>query len=99
MELAVPAVMQLISSLIPSLPSAAPSIVTGAIEVLTQYGPLVVKEFKALKPVYDDAVTALEANDATTADQIATLRALVKADDAEFDAALAKSRSEDPSVG
>lgn len=95
LELAVPAVMQLIQSLIPSLPTAGAGIVTGAIEVLTQWGPLVVKEFKALKPVYDDAVTALEANTLTTSEQIANLRKLVAADDAEFDAALAKSRAED----
>lgn len=98
LELAVPAVMQLVQSLIPSLPSAAPAIVNSAIDVLTQWGPLVVKEYKALRPVYDDAVAALEANDVTTTDQIASLRALVKADDQEFDDALAKSRAEDPST-
>lgn len=96
LELAVPAVMQLIQSLIPSLPAAAPAIVNGAIDVLTQWGPLVVKEYKALRPVYDDAVNALEANDSTTTEQIAKLRAQVKIDDQEFDDALAKSRGEDP---
>lgn len=95
LDLAIPAVMQLVQALIPSLPSAAPAIVTSAIDVLTQWAPLVRDEYKALKPVWDDAVTALEANDATTGEQIATLRALVKADDQEFDDALAKSRAED----
>jgi cytochrome c556 len=95
LELAIPAVMQLVQSLIPSLPTAGAGVVASTIEVLTQWGPLAVKEYKALKPVYDDAVEALEANDRTTVDQIKALRALVAIDDAEFDAALAKSRSED----
>lgn len=95
----VPAVFQLVQSLLPMLPTAGAGVVGSVISVLMQYGPLVVSEYKALRPVYDDAVDAIENNDASTTDQIAKLRALVKADDAEFDAALAKSRSEDPPAG
>lgn len=96
MEFAIPAVINLIQSLIPQLSTTAvPSIISGTVEVLTQYAPLVFKEYKALKPVVLDAIEALHNNTNTLPEQIATLRALVKADDDEFDAALARSRAED----
>lgn len=87
--------MTLIQALIPSLPTASSAVVSAAISALTAWTPLIVNEYKALKPVVSDAIDAIENNSASTAEQIATLRALVAADDAEFDAALAKSRSED----
>lgn len=87
--------MSLIQALIPSLPTASAGVIAASIEALTAWAPLVVSEYKALKPVVTDAIDAIENNSASTADQIKTLRALVAADDAEFDAALAKSRSED----
>lgn len=87
--------MSLIQALIPSLPTASSAVVTAAIEALTAWTPLVIGEYKALKPVVTDAIDAIENNTASTADQVKALRALVAADDADFDAALAKSRSED----
>lgn len=94
-ELAVPAVIKLIEALTPQLSTALPEVVTSAVAVLTEYIPAVIAGYTALKPVVMDAIDALEANDTTTADEIKALRALVAADDSEFDAALAKSRSED----
>lgn len=98
-ELAIPAVMQLIQSLVPSLSTAGPSVVGSTIAVLTEYAPVVFKEFQALKPVVLDAIEAMHGNSNTTQEQIAKLRELVKADDQEFDVALARARAEDQAAG
>lgn len=95
MEALIPVGISLIQSLIPSLPTASAGVIAGVIQALTVWTPLVIKEYKALKPVVLDAIDAIENNTASTVDQVKALRALVAADDAEFDAALAKSRAED----
>lgn len=95
MEALIPVGISLIQSLIPSLPTASAGVIAGVIQALTAWTPLVIKEYKALKPVVVDAINAIENNSASTVDQVKTLRALVAADDVEFDAALAKSRAED----
>lgn len=91
----IPAVFNLIKQLVPSLATASSGIVGSTIAVLTEYGPLALKEYHALKPVVTDAITALANNKATTSDQITQLRQMSAVYDHDFDAALAKSRAED----
>lgn len=95
----IPVVFNLIKSLIPSLATASTGVVGSTIAVITEYGPLVVKEYQALKPIVTDAITALSNNSATTAEQIQQLREMSAVYDHDFDAALAKSRAEDAAAG
>jgi hypothetical protein len=95
LALAVPSVIGLIQSLIPSLSSAAPPIVASTISVLAEYAPLVVAEYKALKPVVAGAIEALAANPNTMPEQLAKLREMSRVLDADFDDALSKARAED----
>lgn len=92
---AVPSVIGLIQSLIPSLPTAAQGVITSTIGVLAEYTPLVIAEYKALKPIVSGAIAAIEANPNTMPEQIAKLRELSKAVDDDFDDALAAARAED----
>lgn len=95
----VPAVVNLVKALIPSLPSASASIVSSVVTVLTEWGPLIVKEYQELKPVVEDAIDMLEQSEHTTEETIATLRAQLAADKADFDAAVAASRAGDKDAG
>lgn len=95
----IPAVMNLVQQLLPSLPTASAGVVGAVVSVLTEYGPLVVKEYQALKPVVQDAIDVLSQSEHTTEETIATLRAILAADKAEFDAAVADSRAGDKEAG
>ena len=95
----VPAVMNLVQQLIPMLPTASAGVVGAVVSVLTEWGPLVVKEYQALKPVISDAIDVLEQSEHTTAETIATLRAMLAADKSEFDQAVADSRAGDKDAG
>lgn len=95
----IPAVFNLVKSLLPMLPTASSGIVSSVVAVLTEYGPLVVKEYQELKPVISDAIDMLEQSDHTTAETIATLRAQLAADKADFDAAVDDSRAGDKAAG
>lgn len=95
----VPAVMNLVHALIPSLPTASANVVSAVVSVLTEYGPLVVKEYQALKPVVKDAIEVLSQSDHTTEETIAALRAMLAADKADFDQAVTDSRNGDRDAG
>lgn len=95
----VPAVMNLVQQLLPSLPTASAGVVGAVVSVLTEYGPLVIKEYQALKPVVQDAIEVLAQSDHTTEETIATLRAMLAADKADFDSAVADSRAGDKEAG
>ena len=95
----VPAVMNLVQQLLPSLPTATAGVVGAVVSVLTEYGPLVIKEYKALKPVVTDAIEVLSQSEHTTEETIATLRAMLAADKADFDQAVSDSRAGDKEAG
>jgi hypothetical protein len=96
----VPAVFGLIKSLLPSLATTASSgIIGGTIAVLTEYAPLVVSEYKALKPIVENAITAIRANENTLPEQIDKLRAMATQYDLEWADALAVSRAGDAAAG
>jgi hypothetical protein len=92
---AVPSVIGLIQSLIPQLPTAAQGVVASTIGVIAEYTPLVIAEYKALKPIVTGAIEALQTNPNTMPEQIAKLREMSNAIDADFDDALAAARAED----
>lgn len=91
--------MNLVQQLIPSLPTASSGVVGAVVSVLTEYGPLIVKEYQALKPVVQDAIEVLSQSEHTTEETIATLRAMLAADKAEFDDAVKASRDGDKEAG
>lgn len=95
----IPAVMNLVQQLLPSLPTATSGVVSAVVSVLTEYGPLIVKEYKALKPVVQDAIDVLAQSEHTTEETIATLRAMLAADKADFDDAVKQSRAGDKEAG
>jgi len=95
----VPAVFELIKSLLPMLPTASAGVVSSTIKVLTEYAPLVIAEYKALKPIVTSAIEMLANNSATTQEQIAQLRKISKEIDADFDSAVEKSRAGDKDAG
>jgi hypothetical protein len=94
-ELVVPAFAALLKALLPSLPTASASIVTATVEAVAAYTPIVIAEYKALKPILSNAIETLKANPHTTAEQLVNLRAMNAQVDADFDEALAKARTED----
>lgn len=95
----IPLVMNLVQQLLPSLPTASAGVVGAVVSVLTEYGPLVIKEYQALKPVVQDAIEVLAQSEHTTEETIATLRAMLAADKSEFDQAVADSRAGDKDAG
>lgn len=95
----VPAVMNLVQQLLPSLPTASAGVVGAVVSVITEYGPLVLKEYQALKPVVVDAINVLEQSEHTTEETIATLRAQLAADKSDFDQAVKDSRAGDKDAG
>lgn len=94
-----PAVLELVKALTPSLSTASASVVTSTIKVLAEWGPLIVAEYKALKPVVSEAIEMLSNNTATTAEQMEQLRELSKKYDADFDDAVMQSRAGDAAAG
>lgn len=95
----VPAVVNLVQQLLPMLPTANAGVVGAVVKVLTEYGPLIISEYKALKPVVQDAIEVLSQSDHTTEETIATLRAMLAADKADFDKAVQDSRAGDKDAG
>lgn len=95
----IPAVFNLVKSLLPMLPTASAGIVSNVVAVMTEWGPLAIKEYKELKPVITDAIDVLEQSEHTTAETIATLRAQLAADKADFDKAVEDSRAGDKDAG
>lgn len=96
----IPAVLELIKSLVPSLASSASSnVVSSTVSVLAEYTPLVVAEYKALRPIVENAITAIRANPNTLPEQLEKLREMATQYDLEWADALAVSRAGDAAAG
>jgi hypothetical protein len=96
---AIPAVMGLLRSLIPSLSSASAGVVSSTIAVIAEYTPLVIAEYKALKPIVIDAIDALHANPNTMPEQLVKLRQMAALYDRGWADSLARARAEDAADG
>ena len=75
--------------------TAEASTITSIINALVALIPVLVKEYEALVPVVKNIIAALQANPATTADQLATLQALDAKVDSDFESAAAEAQAED----
>jgi len=92
----IPAIVALLSQLIPALGTGATaSMVTQIISILIQMIPILIKEYQDLVGPVKNIIAALSANPAATADQLQTLQALDIAMDNAFEAAAAKAQAED----
>lgn len=86
-------VLTILQALVPSLTSSGT--VQQIINALIQIIPVVVKEAQDLVPMIKNIIAALGSNPASTADQLATLKALDQLTDAAFEAAATKALAED----
>lgn len=83
--------LQLVLAIIQlAVPAIGDATAIGAIIAkLVALVPLIEQEARDLLPIVENIITALSANPATDADQLASLRALDKRSDDDFDAAFA----------
>lgn len=87
------AVLTVLQALLPAVSSSAA--VQSIINALIQLIPLVLKAYQDLLPMIKNIIAALQANDATNAEQIAQLAVLSAVVDANFDDAVARAEAED----
>ncbi len=87
------AVLSLLQTVAPALSSS--SVIQSVINILTQILPVAIKEVQDVTPAIKNIIAALSTNPATTADQLATLKALDTLTDANFEAAATKALAED----
>lgn len=96
----VPVVFKLLQSWLPALATTtSTTAIGGAIATIAKYAPLIVSEYKALKPIVENAITALRANPNTMPEQLELLRVMAKQYDLEWADALAVSRAGDEAAG
>lgn len=93
-------ILALISALVPAGANATIAGVNVAligkiIAAMTDIVPVVMQEYRDLVPIVRNIITALKADPATSADQLAELEAMEAQWDAEFDAAAAAALAED----
>lgn len=90
MSAAITAVLAMIEQFLPLLTSSANvTVIDGIVTALTELLPLIINEVQSLVGPVKNIISALSANAATTAAQLATLQALDAQVDAAFDAAAA----------
>ena len=87
------AFLALLQTILPAITSSAS--VQAFINALIQIIPVLVKEAQDLVPMVKNIIAALGSNPASTADQLATLKALDQLTDSAFEAAAAKALAED----
>ena len=75
--------------------TAEASTITSIINALVALIPVLVKEYEVLVPVVKNIIAALQANPATTADQLATLQALDAKVDFDFEEAAKAAQIDD----
>lgn len=89
--------LNLIAALLPAGVSAG--VAGQIIAALIQIVPVLVKEASDLAPVVRNIITALKADPATTAEQLAALEALDQQVDQAFEAAATAAQAEDDAAG
>lgn len=94
MESLIPAAIGLINSLLTSTKLTAP-LISGIIDVVTAATPVVIQEFKDLKPIVANIIAVVKDDPAT---QVGQLEALKKSEvllDADFESAATAALAED----
>lgn len=94
MESIIPAAIGLISSLLGSAKLTTP-IITGIIDVVTAATPVVIKEYKDLKPIVKNIIAVIKADPATQKEQLEVLKTSEVQLDADFEAAATAALAED----
>lgn len=94
LETLIPAGISLIQNLIGGTALTSP-IVKYAVEFVTAAVPVVIKEYKDLKPVVSNIITALKADPSTLPTQLEELEKSEILIDAAFEEAAAKAIAED----
>lgn len=94
LETLIPAGISLIQSLIGGSALTSP-IIKYAVEFVTAAAPTVIQEYKDLKPVVKNIITALKADPSTLPAQLEDLEKAEVLIDAAFEAAAAKAIAED----
>jgi hypothetical protein len=94
MELIIPAAISLISSLLSSTKLTTP-LITGIIDVVSAATPVIIKEYKDLKPIVSNIIAVIKADPSTQLDQLKALEQYEIQLDAEFDEAAAAAQAED----
>jgi hypothetical protein len=97
MEQLIPAAIGLISSLLATTKLTTP-LVTGIIDVVTAATPVIIKEYKDLKPIVSNIIAVVKADPATQADQLEALKKAEVQYDADFEAAASAALAEDAEV-
>jgi hypothetical protein len=80
-------------------PGASTEFIADIINLLIALIPILVKEYKALLPLAQNVITALQQSGDITDEQWAALDALSVQYDADFEAALAAAKAEDAAAG
>lgn len=94
MEQLIPAAISLISSLLVSTKLTTP-LVEGVIEVVTAATPVVIQEYKSLKPILANIIAVVKADPAAQASQLETLKKSEVQLDADFEAAAQQALADD----
>lgn len=94
MEALIPAGLSLIQSLLGGTALESP-IIKYAVEFVTAAAPVVVQEYKDLKPVVKNIITALKADPSTLPTQLEDLEKSEVLIDAAFEASAVKAIAED----
>jgi len=94
MEQLIPAAIGLISSLLSTTKLTTP-LVTGIIDVVSAATPVIIQEYKDLKPIVSNIIAVVKADPATQIEQLEALKKSEVLLDADFDAAAAAALAED----
>lgn len=91
----VPTILAVLEQLLPAITGGNATLVGTVLKALIEIIPLLTQEYADLVPIAKNIISALSANPATTAAQMATLQALDKQCDDAFEAAAAAAQAED----
>ena len=94
MEQLIPAAISLISSLLSTTKLTSP-LVTGIVDVVTAATPVIIKEYKDLKPIVANIIAAVKADPATNTQQLDILKQSEIQLDADFETAATAAEAED----
>lgn len=94
MESALSALLFFVQSTLPLLPAGG-GFIERTIDVLTKVIPFALDEYKDLKPIIANIITALRSDGSTTIEQLDALDVLEARLDADFDAAASAAEAED----
>lgn len=94
MEQIIPAAISLISSLLATTKLTTP-LIEGIISVVSAATPVIIKEYKDLKPIVSNIIAVIKADPSTQMDQLKALEQYEVQLDADFEAAAAAAQAED----